>query len=117
MSTRKIPEVDAEFVNVKVTIHNNYATLEIYILAVLDLYYMWILYFGADDRDDDCPSVDELETQCARKCMKRDDDGCLECMDNCSGMYYIAIYWSTYITHLVNYIQPQINGHYKYVAS
>jgi len=38
----------------------------------------------ADDRED-CPTADEVATRCARSCIKKDDDGCLECMENCSG--------------------------------
>ena len=44
-----------------------------------------IYIFATDDRED-CPSADELATQCARSCITKDDDGCLECMENCSGI-------------------------------
>ena len=40
----------------------------------------------ADSRED-CAGADELVTQCTRNCMRKDDDDCLECVENCSGTY------------------------------
>ena len=43
------------------------------------------LGFGTDD-EEDFPAANELVASCTRNCMRRDDDGCLECMENCSGI-------------------------------
>ena len=44
-------------------------------------------FYANTEGREDCPGADELATQCNRNCIRRDDDDCLECAENCSGSY------------------------------